>query len=172
EVAEALEHVRIWGPDILAEHFVMRDANGMSLVVEMINGHKQVYLDANDGVTGYGIMTNEPTFDWHLTNIQHYEWKRTLARQAVEVPGGWYPEDRFLRIYMVKQGMQSMGLFDSETTTTIEQALSLCAQILNTVTVPMGLQFATDTGENSGEGSSADHTMWGLVRDHSSPAIY
>lgn len=170
EVAEALEHARIWGPEILSEHFVMRDAKGMSLVVELINGKKNVYLDANDGVSGFGIMTNEPTFDWHLTNIEHYEWKRTLARQAVEVPGGWYPEDRYLRMYMVKQGMQNMGLFDS--VTDFDSALSLCAQVLNVVTVPMGYQYATDTGDNSGEGSGADHTMWAMVRDHSNPAIY
>jgi choloylglycine hydrolase len=170
EVAEALDNVRIWGPQIVEEHFVMRDANGMSLVVELVDGKKKVYLDANDGVSGYGIMTNEPTFDWHLTNIEHYEWKRTLARQAVEVPGGWYPENRFLRIHMVKQGMQEMGLFDSAAD--IQTALSLSAQVLNTVTVPMGMQYATDTGDNSGEGSGADHTMWGLMRDHADPAIY
>jgi penicillin V acylase-like amidase (Ntn superfamily) len=57
-----------------------------------------------------GVFTNEPTFDWHQQNIEHYEWKRTLARQAVAVPGNFYPEERFLRAYMVKSGMQSMGL--------------------------------------------------------------
>lgn len=57
-----------------------------------------------------GVFTNEPTFDWHQKNIEHYEWKRTLARQAVAVPGNFYPEERFLRAYMVKSGMQDMGL--------------------------------------------------------------
>ena len=79
----------------------------------------------------------------------------------------WEATDRLL---MTPQGMQAMGLFES--TSSVDEALSLCAQVLNTVTVPMGLQYATDTGDNSGEGSSADHTMWGLVRDHSNPAIY
>ena len=56
------------------------------------------------------MFTNEPTFDWHQQNIEHYEWKRTLARQAIAVPGNFYPEDRFLRAYMMKSGMQDMGL--------------------------------------------------------------
>ena len=57
-----------------------------------------------------GVFTNEPTFDWHQQNIEHYEWKRTLARQAVAIPGNFYPEERFLRVHMVKTGMQQMGL--------------------------------------------------------------
>lgn len=60
------------------------------------------------------MFTNEPTFDWHQKNIEHYEWKRTLARQAVAVPGNFYPEERFLRAYMVKSGMQSMGLMSGK----------------------------------------------------------
>lgn len=170
ELYDTIDDIRIWGPSIVAEHFVLRDKTGTSLVIELIEGGKRVYLDRNDGSSGVGIMTNEPAFDWHLTNIEHYEWKRSLARQAVEVPGGWYPEDRFLRVYMVKQGMQEMGLLDS--THDMQTALSLTVQVLNTVTVPMGLQYGTDTGENSGEGSSADHTMFAVIRDHSDPALY
>lgn len=52
-------------------------------------------------------MTNEPTFDWQVKNIDHYEWKRTLARQAVATPGNFYPEERFLRVHMIKSGMQA-----------------------------------------------------------------
>ncbi|CAE7509573.1 cbh [Symbiodinium microadriaticum] len=136
DLSSIIDDISIWGPAILSEHFVIRDAAGQSMVIELIDGEKHVYWDANDGVNGFGILTNEPTFDWHISNIQHYEWKRTLARQAVEVPGGWYPE------------------------------------VLNTITVPEGFQYGTDTGETSGEGSGADHTMFGLIRDHSEPAIY
>jgi penicillin V acylase-like amidase (Ntn superfamily) len=170
ELYDSMDDIRIWGPKIVAEHFVLRDKSGTSLVIELIDGEKHVYLDHNDGASGVGIMTNEPAFDWHLTNIEHYEWKRTLARQAVEVPGGWYPEDRFLRVYMVKQGMQEMGLLQD--THDIQTALSLTVQVLNTVTVPMGNQYGTDTGESGGEGSGSDHTMFAVIRDHSDPAIY
>lgn len=169
EVYSILPDVAIWGPDILAEHFILRDASGASLVIELIGGKQQLHLDLNDQKSGYGIMTNEPAFDYHLTNIEHYEWKRTLARQAVPVPGSWYPEERFLRIHMVKSGMQNFGLND---VTSFQEAFALTAQVLNTVQVPYGEQYGTDTGEASGEGEGADHTQWAIIRDHKTPAIY
>lgn len=169
DLNEDLDDVAVWGPNIVGEHFILRDSTGASLVLEFVEGKMNRYLDLNDGQTGYGIMTNEPEFDWHLTNIAHYEWKRTLARQAIEIPGGWYPEQRFLRVYMVKEGMQSGGY---DETTDYQLAFSLTAQVLNTVTVPMGNQYGTDTGEASGEGGGADHTIWGMIRDHADAAIY
>ena len=169
DVHNALSEVSIWGPEILSEHFVVRDANGVSLVIELVDGKQNLYLDYNDQSSGYGIMTNEPTFDWHLTNIDHYKWERSLSRQAIPIPGSWYPEDRFMRIHMVKDGIQDYGLNEI---TSYQEAFSLTAQVLNVVTVPYGKQYGTDTGEASGEGSGADHTMWGLIRDHSSPALY
>eukprot|EP01047_Picozoa_sp_COSAG01_P018813 COSAG01_NODE_1028_length_12028_cov_5.688826_4_plen_261_part_00 len=87
-------------------HFVLRDAVGESLVLEFIGGAMHVHDDFNDdGVTGFGIMTNEPAFQYQLDNVRHLQWKRGLARQSVSVPGSWYPEERFMRIYMVKAGM-------------------------------------------------------------------
>jgi choloylglycine hydrolase len=95
EAAAAMDDIRIYGPPILEEHFILHDATGASLVIELVGGVKKLYLDLNDnGVTGFGIMTNEPELSYHLTNVEHYEWKRSLSRQAVAVPGGWYPEDR------------------------------------------------------------------------------
>jgi len=167
EVQAALEDIVIYGPDLLAEHFILRDANGQSLVIEMMDKKKNVYLDLNDAISGFGITTNEPTLDWHLDNIRHYEWKRGLARQSVAVPGNWYPEERFLRIHMVKSGMATY-----RSVSDFSQAFSLTAQVLNTVSVPMGEQFGTDTGDKSGEGSSNDHTVFALIRDHYSPALY
>ena len=56
------------------------------------------------GLQSFGVTANEPTFDWHLQNIQHYEWKRGLARQAIATPGNFYPEERVLRTHMIKSG--------------------------------------------------------------------
>lgn len=172
DLQTALANIRIWGPDALAQHFVVRDSTGSSLVIEMINGAKRVYLDKNDGDSGYGIMTNEPAFDFHLENVKHYEWKRTLSRQAVATPGNFYPEERFLRVHMIKSGMQGQGYFDANASVSYQQAISLTAQVLNVITVPMGQQYGTDTGESSGEGSEPDHSVWGVIRDHATPALY
>lgn len=169
ELQSILPKVQIFGPDAIAQHFILHDATGAGMVVEVVNGEKQVYVDLNDnGATGFGVATNEPTFDWHLDNIHHYEWKRTLARQAVAIPGNFYPEERFLRIHMVKQGMANL-MSDA---ISFQTAFALTVQVMNTVTVPMGDgQYGTDSGDSSGEGDS-DHTMFGIVRDHADPTLY
>lgn len=170
ELNEAMNDVHVVGPEILKEHIILRDRNGASMVIELIDGEQNIYIDLNDGISGYGITTNAPTLDWHIRNIQHYEWKRGMARQAIVMPGGFYPDERFMRIHMVKEGMEAFGLNDVES---YQQAFSLTSQVLNTVTVPMGDQYGTDTGESSGEGSeNPDHTMYGLIRDHNDPTLF
>ena len=54
------------------------------------------------------------------------------------------------------------------------QALARAVAALNTVTVPQGAQRATDSGAASGEGDTGegDHTLWAVVRDHASRALY
>jgi len=170
DLQRVLPTVAIYGPDALAQHFIVRDAAGLSLIIEVMDGRQHVYLDKNDGTQGFGIMTNEPTYNWHVQNVQHYEWKRDLERQAVAVPGNFYPEERFLRTHMIKAGMQQAGLMDK--VTDFKQAFALTVQVLNSVSVPEGDQYGTDTGMSSGEGESGDHTKWAVVRDHLQPAIY
>jgi penicillin V acylase-like amidase (Ntn superfamily) len=69
-------------------HFIARDKLGHSLAMEFMGGELKLYYDLNDdGKTGFGIFTNEPTLDYHIKNIQHLQWKRGLARQAVSIPG-------------------------------------------------------------------------------------
>lgn len=142
-------------------HHSLRDANGHSIVVEFVAGAMQVYQDLNDGgSTGWGIMTNEPEYPWMVRNVQHYEWKRGLARPAAAMPGAWYPDERFLRIHLVKAGMPKPK--------TYQEAVMQAVQVLNVVTVPVGTQLGTDSGAGEGLG---DHTMWGVLYDHSQRQI-
>jgi penicillin V acylase-like amidase (Ntn superfamily) len=49
-------------------------------------------------------------------------------------------------------------------------AVLQAVHVLNTVTVPMGEQRATDSGKGEGQG---DHTMWGAIYDHApTPTLY
>ena len=157
-------------PGLDYTHWVLRDASGRSLVVEAAgidsaDGKIHLHDDFNDGgATGFGIMTNEPTFEYHLANVRHLEWKRTLVRQAVTVPGTYYPEERFLRVHMVKSVMPVPK--------TLQEGVAQAVATLNTVTVPMGEQYGTDSGKRSAEMGTSDHTLWGVVRDHATPTVY
>jgi hypothetical protein len=62
-----------------------------------------------------------------------------------------------------------IGPLYRSTDTDFQQAFSLTVQVMNTVTVPQGEQYGTDSGEGEG---NADHSCWGLVRDHKEPALY
>lgn len=170
QVRAALESdVNLWGHGTGKTkdytHWVFRDATGMSLVVETpADGTVHLHDDANDGATGFGIMTNEPPFEYHIANAQHLAWKRTLVRQAVPVPGAWYPEERFMRVLMTKQAMPPPS--------SLQHAIAQAVGVLNTITVPMGMPPGTDSGPASAEMGLADHSLWGVVRDHAAPAVY
>ena len=86
--------------------------------------------------------------------------------EAVAMPGDWYPEDRFQRIFQVKRGMPVPKSYQAGRTRKLTQeipadgfwirfqeAVMQAVHVLNTVTVPMGLQLGTDSGKHSGEGS-------------------
>ena len=88
-------------------------------------------------------------------NVKHYEWKQTLARPAVGVPGAFYPDERFLRLHSLKQGL--------DTPTTYQEVVQQAVHLLNSVTIPAGEIMGTDSGAGEGAG---DHTIFGLVYDH------
>lgn len=157
--------VHVWGSAASSGdaglHHVVRDASGASLVVEYVGGSTQVYDDANDGSSGFGVMTNEPEYPWQVRNMQHLKWKQGLARPAVTMPGTWYPDQRFLRIALVKSAMGAPS--------SLQQAVVQAQHVLNVVTVPPGDQMGTDSGAGEGMG---DHTMFGVIYDHKSAALY
>lgn len=147
--------LNVYGPDLLNVHFVLRDRAGSSLIVEFMNAETIVYRDS------VGIFTNEPTFDYHLMNVAHWEWKKTLERPVMDAPGTFYPEARFLRLHSLKSGLDEPS--------DLKEAIMDAVHLLNSVTVPRGEQYGTDSG--AGEGSG-DHTVFGLVYDHDNASIY
>ena len=50
------------GADVLA-----KDAEGQSIVVEYVKGELRLHNN-----TKVGVMTNDPTWDWHLQNLINY----------------------------------------------------------------------------------------------------
>jgi len=72
---KALEQYKVWSDnstminDVAPQlHFLITDRNGKGLVAEYIKGKVKLY-DVNSNVK---IMTNAPTYDWHLLNLRNY----------------------------------------------------------------------------------------------------
>ena len=143
-------------------HFVVRDAQGLGLVVEFMDRSTKLYDDLNDGgAHGYGVFTNEPPYPWQVDNVRHFRWKQSLARESTVVPGNWYPDERFLRIHLVKAAMPEPK--------TYQESIQHALHVLNTITVPMGLQMGTDSGFGEGQ---ADHTHFAHIYDHKGAILY
>src|SRR6185436_16109587 len=51
---------------VAGAHFFLQDKSGKTLVVEPVDGTLKVH-DAP-----LGVMTNAPTYDWHMTNLANY----------------------------------------------------------------------------------------------------
>lgn len=73
EVRDALQSVVI-APTVLADwgakpppmHYIVYDSSGQSLVIEPIGGELVVHENP------IGVITNSPTFDWHMVNLNNY----------------------------------------------------------------------------------------------------
>lgn len=90
-------------------HWKIADANGASIVVEIVNSGKVKIYD-----TFKGVIANSPTYDWHLTNLRNYlnlspepAAPLTIDGQLVTpfgsgsgfvgLPGDFTPPSRFVR---------------------------------------------------------------------------
>lgn len=164
EVKTALQAVNFVAPqskEFWNGHWIFRDAFGQGLVLEFLEGRMLVYEDHNDdGHTGYGILTNEPPFPWQLQAVNHLKWKRSLARPAVAMPGAWYPDERFQRIYLLKSAFPKPK---SE-----QEAIMQAVHVMNSISVPLGA-IGTDSGKGEGDD---DRTHFGVVYDHKNAAVY
>lgn len=115
EVKEALKTVVIaptifktWGNTPPPMHYIVYDKSGKSIVIEPLEGALTVYENE------LGVITNSPTFDWHMTNLNNYinlspynaesHKLRSFAFQTFGqgsglggLPGDFSPPSRFVR---------------------------------------------------------------------------
>ena len=89
-------------------HYIVHDAAGQCVVLEYIDGELKVHDDP------LGVVTNSPTFDWHVTNLRNYVNLSVTNVPPVELagikflglgqgsgmlglPGDFTPPSRFVR---------------------------------------------------------------------------
>ncbi len=143
-------------------HFFIQDRSGKSIAVEPIDGTLKVF-DAP-----LGVMTNAPTYDWHMTNLQNFV---NLSVKDVEgaklgpvaltafgsgsglhgMPGDFTPS-RFVRAAIYSQSAPPND--------TAEDAVLSAFHILNQFDIPKG------SVENSAIGGTVQEiTEWTSVSD-------
>lgn len=55
-----------WGPEAPPLHYAVYDKSGACIVIEPIDGKLKIHNNP------LGVLTNSPTFDWHITNLRNY----------------------------------------------------------------------------------------------------
>ena len=147
EVKAAYDRV-VLAPTVVPElgmappvHFRIMDKTGAAVVVEPIGGKLVIYDDP------LGVLTNSPTFDWHMTNLNNYVGLTAMNRSSVTVqgvtfdgfgqgsgfygiPGDYTPPSRFVRAVA----------FESAATkpATAGDAVQQIFHILNNFDIPVG----------------------------------
>lgn len=166
EVKQALATLRVsktvfkpWGfiPPI---HAIVHDDIGNSLVIEYVNGSLHLYDNP------LGVITNSPTFDWHLTNLKNYTALFACAQRKMQgranvpaiqmhelgslgLPGDFSSTSRFVRAAFFSQIIVPS---DNE-----DETRDLLFHLLNLFDIPIGM-----VGERLG---TYDYTQWTSVCD-------
>lgn len=80
EAAAAIEATVVWAAPMPVSgvpplHLVLHDRTGDAVVIEWVDGKRQVYDNP------IGVATNSSPFDWHLINLRNY-----VNQTATDVP--------------------------------------------------------------------------------------
>lgn len=164
-------HIHNIDPRSSTVHWRFAEPGGRQVVLEIIDG-KYVFYENK-----VGVLTNSPSFDWHLTNLNNYVNLRsgssgdsTVGRLEMRpfgggsgmlgLPGDMTPPSRFVRAAFY----QSTAPILDNTDETIFQAF----HILNNFDIPIGMQISA--GDTVTDIPSA--TQWTSASDLSGRRIY
>lgn len=169
EVRQALPQLTVVGTDI-AEiggvapvHYAVTDASGDSIVIEYTKDGLRIFDNT------VNVVTNNPSYDWHLTNLQNYIGLQAENRDEITVgtqtlkpfgqgtglvglPGNSTSPSRFVRAVAFAN-----TALPSETA---DDAIFEAFHILNNFDIPKG----SIREENDGQ-TITDYTIWTSASD-------
>jgi choloylglycine hydrolase len=175
EVRAGIETIVV--PDVklqehaLEAHFVVHDASGACIVIEYVGGRLNVHQNP------LGVITNSPSFDWHMTNLRNYinysfNNVEPVTLGSVElspfgqgsgmigIPGDVTPPSRFLRAAAYSQSVLPSA--------TGPEAVLTAFHILNNFDIPKGSVREKDENDKV----VADYTLWTSVNDLGAKQFY
>lgn len=173
EVIEKVRSVVVVAIDPRAStvHWRFADTSGRQVVLEIIDGQARFYENR------LGVLTNSPSFEWQMTNLNNYvnlyaggadAWSMGETRLApfgagsgmLGLPGDVTPPSRFVR-----------AAFYQATAPVPEQALGAVLQafqILNNFDIPVGVEFK----DRKVPSAIPSATQWTSVADLTNGIIY
>jgi choloylglycine hydrolase len=144
-------------------HYILNDAGGRSVVLEYVDGVPKLHENP------LGVMSNSPTFDWHLTNLRNYVNLTVTNVPPIDVagikvpgfgqgsgmlglPGDFTPPSRFIRAVAFSQSAFPVA--------TAKEGVLQAFHILNQFDIPKGSARAVENGREV-----ADYTLWTAASD-------
>ncbi|CUS37656.1 linear amide C-N hydrolase [Candidatus Nitrospira nitrificans] len=159
-----------WPPEPQPFHYVVYDKTGASIVIEPVSGTLKIHDNP------LGVMSNSPTFDWHMTNLRNYialnprnippvtvagETFKQLGQGSgmLGLPGDFTPPARFVRaaVYSataIPEKNPERGIFQ-------------VFHILNNFDIPVGV-----AREVHADQVHTDYTMLTVARDPQALKFY
>lgn len=154
---------KAWGNSPPPFHYIVYDRAGKSLVIEPINGRLVSYDNK------LGVLTNSPTFDWHMTNLRNFINLSSVnvkpfmidgiqlapfgqGSGMVGLPGDFTPPSRFVRA--------SIFSYTAIPSESAEKSVLQAFHILNQFDIPIGV-----VREVQNDVIHTDYTMMTCVRD-------
>ncbi|MEJ5085366.1 linear amide C-N hydrolase [Brucella pseudogrignonensis] len=148
-------------------HYTLHDATGASIVIEPVDGKLKVYDNP------LGVMTNSPSFDWHMTNLRNYVKLSPNNAKPVKIlgaeitplgegsgmlgiPGDTTPPSRFVRAsaYVLSAKPVASGV----------ESVRLAEHIVNNFDIPKGWIEEPNT--------PAEYTQWSTIGDLKNQVYY
>ena len=164
DIRESISKVAVTADDIpslgelgkgnpMTVHYTFTDRNGDSVVLEATNnGHFRVF---NNTV---GVMANDPTFDWHMTNLGNYVQVQGFNNNSnnlnkettinpisngsglLGLPGDYTSPSRFVRATYLRSFIDEVS---------DEDAPAAVFSVLNSVWIPKGVEHFNKDKEES-----------------------
>jgi len=169
EVRDGLPNVTVIGVVeiavgiIVQAHWIVTDKTGESIVIEYTNEELKIH-DAP-----LGVITNAPTYDWHMTNLSNYLNLSMFSVKPIELegikfsptgagsgmiglPGDNTPPSRFIRAVAWTQTARK--------TKTANEAVYEIFRILDNFNLPLGPDGAEGAGHDGDTGLMRSSTIW------------
>jgi len=144
-------------------HFLVTDGSGASVVIEPTDNTLKLFDNP------LGILTNSPTFDWHMTNLSNYanlsatnvaplDFSGTTINTfgqgsgLVGLPGDYTPPSRLVRAVAFSQAAIKL--------TSARETVLQVFHIMNSFDIPLGT-----IQEKQDDAIHYDYTQWTSVAD-------
>jgi choloylglycine hydrolase len=144
-------------------HFLITDSSGASIVIEPTDNTLKLFENP------LGVLTNSPTFDWHMTNLSNYANLSAtnvapldLSAKKIKgfgqgtgllgLPGDSTPPARFIRAVAYSQSAPQLP--------TAMETVPQVFHIMNAFDIPYG-----SIQDKHEDGIHYDYTVWTSVAD-------